>query len=129
MGYDSRLFIIRKTDFPVDIENKFKYAETMAVYEMGVFYPFQMLFNENCPITEHAPFAPGGGDREVIKDCYGDPLRERTLTEVIDCLDQYIAAHKDGELYARVKPLRALLQEFEKIQNDRYHLAVLHFGH
>jgi len=36
MGYDSRIYVVRKTDVPT-YEGIHKYAETMAMYEMGVF--------------------------------------------------------------------------------------------
>jgi hypothetical protein len=126
MGYDSRLYIIRKTDTPIGEDSKFKYAETMATYEMGVFPPFQMLFDKGCPETKYCPCI---GDKEIFKDMYGDPLRELSLVDVIDCLDQVIVLGDDTSRYARVRPLLVLLQEFHNIENDWYRLAVLHYGH
>jgi hypothetical protein len=129
MGYDSTIYVIRKTDvrdLELSRDNRpLCYAETMAIYKMCVFPPFQMLFNKDCPVTDYYPVE---GDNNIIEDKYGEPLRERSLAEVIDCLDQYIVLNQDDEIYARVKPLMALLQEYEKIQNNYYRLAVLHYG-
>ena len=133
MGYDSRLYIIRKTSIPSFGDDNFQYAETVVIYEMHVFPPFQKLFGKSCPATKYAPFAPGDGNHAVTIDSYGNTLKERSLTEVIDCLNDYIKRQQNRELYARVKPLLALLQEFEKIHDDDiesyYQLAVLHYGH
>jgi hypothetical protein len=113
MGYDSRIYVVRKTDVPSDDLGHF-YAETMATYEMCVFLPFQKLFNKNgtskvtnCAICE--------GNADILTDAYGDPLRERSLDEVIDCLDQIIALDDDTAHYERVDPLLALLKAFQGI--------------
>jgi hypothetical protein len=130
MGYDSRLYVIRKTDAPIGDDGKFKYAELMAVYEMCVFPPFQKLFDKaSCPATKYALCGTPDADIEITEDMYGDLLRERSLDEVIECLDQIIALDDDTAKYARVRPLLALLQEYRKIQNNWYRLAVLHYGH
>jgi hypothetical protein len=124
MGYDSRVYIIRKTDVPSGKEG-FKYAETMAIYEMGVFPLFQTLFGKGCPETEYCPCI---GDEEIVEDMYGDPLRERSLIDVINRLDHVIVSGEDGA-YKRIRPLLALLQEFRNIEDSWYRLAVLHYGH
>jgi hypothetical protein len=128
MGYESRLYIVRKTDIPAwkDKKEKFNYAETMATYEMGVFPPFQILFNKEGSETKHFICV---GDKEVIKDMYGDPLREASLIDVIDCLGQGTLLNDGASRYRKIKPLMALLQEFHKIENDYYQLAVFHYGH
>jgi hypothetical protein len=125
MGYDSRLYIVRKTNVPVG-DDIHSYAETMAIYEMCVFPPFQKLFNEKCPVTQHSPCE---GDNDILLDKYGEPLRERTLEEVLDCLDQIIVLDDDMAHCARIAPLQALLKALTGIQNDWYRLAVLHYGH
>jgi hypothetical protein len=126
MGYDSRLYIIRKTDLPIGEDGKFMYAETMAVYEMCVFPPFQTLFGKACLETKHCLCID---DEEIVEDVYGEPLRERSLADVIDCLDRVIAQNDDTSRYERIRPLLALLQGFRDIENDWYRLAVLHYGH
>jgi len=124
MGYESRIYVIRKTD--VEIIEGFKYAETMVVYNLCVFPPFQKLFNKDCPKTQYAMIE---NDKDIIEDCYGDPLRERSLPEVITHLEKAIADDEDIASYARVKPLLAMLKEFEKVQDDWYKLAVIHYGY
>jgi hypothetical protein len=118
--------LICKTDVSIEKDGKLKYAETMLVYEMGVFPLFDKLFNETCPITNYAPY---DGDTVITEDKYGDPLRERSLDEMIDFLDWYITMNDDSNIYVRVRPLIALLNEYQKIQNNRYQLAILHYGH
>ena len=129
MGYESKIIVIRKCDFLAGMQEIFLYAETMAIYNMCKFPPFQAIFNNDCPATKYAPYAQEDGDILITEDKYGDPLRERTLEEVIDCLDHYITLNSDGEIYARIKPLKAMLEEFVKIQDDYYKLAVLHYGY
>jgi hypothetical protein len=97
----------------------------MAIYEMGVFQPFQKIFGEDCPETEYCPY---GENDLIFEDKYGNSLRERSLDEVIGCLDWYIAMN-DPEVYERDRPLIALLNEYQRIQNNWYRLAVLHYGH
>jgi hypothetical protein len=125
MGYESRLYVIRKTNVMAD--KGFKYAETMVIYEMGKFPPFQELFGrDSCPATK---FCPCAGDNYIVEDMYGDPLRERSLGEVIRCLEQVMAINDCDAKYPRVLPLLALLREYQKIQNGWYDIAILHYGH
>jgi hypothetical protein len=126
MGYESRIYVIRKTDTPAGVDGKFKYAEVMAFYDMCKFPPFQKLFNSDCPATNYAFYE---GDAEITEDEYGDPLRERSIEEVLECFDQIIALDDDTAHYARVKPLLAMLKEFKEIQTSWYRLAVLHYGY
>ena len=124
MGYESKIYIIRKTDLP--LESGFKYAETVAVFNMGVFPPFQKLFSDNGRKTEHAPCSE---DSDIISDKYGDPLKEALIEEVLDCLDEAIDLGDDKK-YPRVTPLKAMLEGFEEIRNGWYqNLAVLHYGY
>jgi len=132
MGYESRIIVIRKCEHNAALQKDFKYAETMAVYNMCVFPYFQSIFSNDCPATKYAPYAQGDGDLLITEDKYGDPLRERTLEEVIACLDDYITCNPEGEIYSRVRPLKAMLEEFvkvQKFQGDYYKLAVLHYGY
>jgi hypothetical protein len=125
MGYDSRLYIVRKTNL-LGSDGIHSYAETLAVYEMCVFPPFQKLFDENCRLTHHSPC---DDDNWIMEDRYGEPLRERSLDEVVDCLDHVVAMDDDMTHYARIAPLLAILKAFRGIQSDWYQLAVLHYGH
>jgi hypothetical protein len=125
MSYESRLYVIRKTD--VLAEGKHKYAETLVEYEMGVFPPFQKLFNDGKhPATEYAPCR---GDDCIVKDMYGDPLIEAGIDEILECLDRVITLGGDISRNERVAPLKAMLEEFKKIENSWYRLAILHYGH
>jgi hypothetical protein len=123
MGYESKLYLIRKTDI-LAIGN-YKFAEILVEYEMGVFPPFQKLFNDGRRAS--TDYAPCRGDKYIVKDMYGDPLSEASVDEVLECLDQVVVL--EGGNYERVLPLRAMLEEYNKIQNGWYQLAVLHYGH
>jgi hypothetical protein len=113
MGYDSRLYIVRKTDMPIG-DGIYNYAETIAIYKMCVFPPFQKLFNEDGQLTHYCPCE---GDNYILLDEYGKPLREKSLDEVIDCLEQVIARDDDTAHYKRVAPLLALLKAFQGTQD------------
>ena len=128
MGYESKLYVIRKGGgFPAGLQEKYKYAETLAVYNMCKFPPFVKLFNEDCPPTEYGVYADGNGDDLITEDKYGDFLRERSIREVIEFLEEHLRNTNDN--YPRIRPLLAMLKEFENIQNSWYDLAVLHYGY
>jgi hypothetical protein len=125
MGYCSKIYVIHKMDIPAG--NGFKWAHAIAEFDICKFPPFQRLFDkDNCPATQYAPCV---GDTDITRDAYGEPLRERSLEDVIECLEDAITADSDVAEYALVKPLLAMLQEFQKIQDGWYRLAVLHYGH
>ena len=126
MGYDSRIYIIRKSDQP-KVEG-YGYAEIMAVYEMRVFPPFQDFFDEY-PATKFAFYSQCDCETLVLEDQYGESLREASIEDVLDCLEQALAVGSDTANYPRIAPLKAMLEEFEKIQDSWYRLAVLHYGH
>jgi hypothetical protein len=129
MGYESRIYVIRKTDVRAGQDEKFNYAEVMAVYNMGRFPPFQKLFDGDCLSTKHA-FYGEDGNTEITEDTYGDFLRERPLAEVINCLERVVDSDDmDIARYARIKPLLAALREFGEIQDEWYRLAVVHYGY
>jgi len=127
MGYESRLYIIRKSENV--LFKKYKYAEVMAIYEMSVFPPFQKLFEE-CSITEFTVYnqCARGCESPVTVDQYGEFLKEASIEDVLDCLAQFLTLKDNAENYTRIIPLKAMLEEFKK-QNNQDRLAVLHYGY
>lgn len=118
MAYESRLYIVEKYDS--HIENSKKYGQVIAMYDMCKFHAFDGIFKNE---TDCYIFADDGNTKIEI-DMYGEPLKEATVKEVIDYLDDY---KKEGEYYRRVEPLLGLLKGFNL--DDWDNLVVLHYGY
>jgi|GEM_PF-1772568 len=132
MGYDSRLHIVKK--YPrrnkkgeviaalVDCDKVF--AEELAVYELRGFPPIRDFFDNakptDCYIYE--------GEDKLFKDCYGKPLTEASITDVIACLK---GLRDEDKAYRRVPPLLGLFQGFMETEKEfsEGELVVLHYGH
>ena len=126
MGYESKIYIVRKTTSKGinEAEDKF-YAEKIAEFNMGKFSRLSNSLRDR-PITNCYIYADDG-DTPIVEDRYGEPLTEVTPEFVIDVLEKYLADCGD---YRRVYPLLACLKAFEehKVQwNDD--LVVLHYGY
>ena len=126
MGYESKIYIVRKTTSKGfdEAENKF-YAQKIAEFNMCKFPALADSLRYK-PITDCYIYADDG-NTPIVEDCYGEPLTEATPQFVVECLEKYIAGGGD---YYRVYPLLACLKAFEerKVQwgDD---LVVLHFGY
>lgn len=124
MGYESKIYIVRKTTMKgyEETADKF-YAEKIAEFNMCKCpcLADSLRDKTNCYIYAD------DGNTPIIEDRYGDPLTETTPAIVIELLEKYIA---DGGDFRRVYPLLACLKAFEerKVQwgDD---LVVLHFGY
>jgi len=66
------------------------------------------------------------GDTIILEDRYGKPLKEASVQEVVNCLENL--PKKDAD-YRRVKPLLALMKAFAENMTEWESLAVLCYGH
>jgi hypothetical protein len=120
MGYESKLYIVNKMgETKIESEKK-RYAQVVAMYDICKFGAFDGLFQTvtNCYIYAD------DGDTEILEDRYGEPLKEATITEVIEYLEKY---KENKEPYKRVEPLLALLKGFNLEEWEN--LKVLHYGY
>ena len=124
MGYESRIYIVEKTNCSYTEENGMKYARVLAMFDVSKFYELSDWFR-NKPATKHYIYADDG-DTQIIEDRYGDTLKEASVEEVIDRLERIV---ENGEDYRRIFPLLAALKAFELHSNQWGNIAVLHYGY
>lgn len=122
MGYESKLYIVEKSHRYSDEEKG--YARIIAMFDMCKVSDLVDVFKRE---TEWFFYADDG-DTQVLEDRYGDVLKEATVEEVIEAVEEIIAR---GDNYRRWFPLLATLKviqgQYEQgIWKD---IAVLHYGY
>lgn len=122
MGYESRIYIVRKTH-TTDIDGDKRYAEIIAMFNMCQTPRFADFMRAK-PATDCFVYATDG-DTKLLEDEYGDPLFEASISEVIEVLEKDIAE----EDYRRTYPLLATLKALEEHSHQWKDLAVLHYGY
>lgn len=123
MGYESKLYVVEKSNFMFDDEGS-RYCQVVAMFDLCKFYDLADMFG-NCPTTDCYFYADDGNTR-VLEDRYGDPLREATIEDVIDVLE---IALDNGNEYRRIYPVLAALKALEDHKHNWKELAVLHYGY
>ena len=124
MGYESKIYIVEKTNYSLVEENGMKYARVLAMFDVSKFYELSDWFR-NKPATRHYIF-DDDGDTQIIEDRYEDTLKEASVKEVIDRLEKIV---ENGENYRRIFPLLAALKAFESHSNQWGDIGVLHYGY
>lgn len=120
MGYESKIFIVRKGW--VKGEQGKIFAQEIARFDLGKIYGVSdYLRNE--PKTDCYIYSDDG-NTEIITDRYGEELTECTPEKLIDLIEKDI--EKGGE-YWRYTVLLATLREIEKFKDDR--IVCLHYGY
>lgn len=123
MGYESRLFVVRKNGRCFDDE--YEWAENIAMFNMCCIGG--VLLSRICenPVT-NCHFSNGFGGT-VSKDGYGTPLREIPLHKMVEILEE-VTADSD---YRRFAPLLAMLKVFDADNKSKWNneLVVLHYGY
>ena len=118
MGYESKLYIVDKIE-EKESERK-RYARVVAIYDICKFGAFDGLFKTETDCYIYAD----DGNTKILKDKYGEPLKEANITDVIKYLEKY---KESQEHYRRVEPLLSLLKGFKLDEWDN--LTVLHYGY
>lgn len=122
MGYESRLYIVEKTNIKFTIGDKeFLWAKNIAMFDLCKVYDVSDKFRK-AKDTDCYIYAD---DRNtmIVADGYGDPLKEMTISEAIEILEEAVA----GDDYRRYPPCISLLKGFDESQ--WHNLAVLHYGY
>ena len=122
MGYESRLFVVRKSGCSFDDDHE--WAENIATFNMcKIDGDLLSRICEN-PVT-NCRFSNGFGE-EVSKDAYGYPLREIPLNKMIEYLEDAVATSD----YRRYPPILAMLKSFMD-EHDKWddEIVVLHYGY
>ena len=127
MGYESRLYIVEKSDYYSKVDVGFKKVKRMcfgAVVAMIELCKVPEIHEaiKSYPDTDTYIYE---GEERVIDDKYGEPLKEIPIKDMIEIVKK--AAENVNGKYRRWKPCLALLKGFSAKQwRD---LVVLHYGH
>lgn len=121
MGYESRLYIVRKSKSQTSPESGLRWAEKIAVFDLSKVPAVseKMRARKNTDAFIYAD----DGNTEIVKDDYGEALKEIPLADAIKILED--AAAKDD--YWRYKPCIALLKSMQEYGQGE--IVVLHYGH
>ena len=124
MSYCSKLFVVEKTNVFEDCQKR--YARVIAMFDMGQILELSDVLRKQKE-TDCLIYADDG-DTEILEDCYGKPLTESTLAEVIDILQNDVKLTHE---YRRVFPvLSAFGTYYFQEQKGLWHnLVVLHYGY
>ena len=122
MGYESKLYVVRKFD---NILNEEKgWAQVIAMFDMCKFYELSNAMRTR-PKTDCFIYADDE-DTKILEDKYGEELTEASPQYVIDILESFLEENKD---YWRVFTLLAFLKSLVKIVGQDKNIVVLHYGY
>lgn len=122
MGYESKIYIVEKSTIGRDINGKRMWlGDVVASFRLGKTPIYQEIHDKFSPTDTY--FYADNGDTEIIEDCYGNPLTEIPIPDLIDILER---AESKGH-YRRYTPLIQMLQGFDLAQWKD--LVALHYGY
>ena len=125
MVYESKLYIVNKLPEHVVIkDNGMQYCELIAMVDLCKYYKWSEKAT-NYPRT-NCYFYAEDGNKQIVEDEYGDPLKEISLDDAIEILDE---AFYSGDNYRRLGPALTLLQSLKDNENQWNEIVVLHYGY
>ena len=100
------------------------YAKVIAMFDMGKIGNLTNVFEKKTDCY----FYVDDGNTRVLKDTYGNALREATVEDVIYALEKVV---ENGEKYRRIFPLLSALKTiYEQQKNGIWkEIIVLHYGY
>ena len=120
MGYESKLYVVRKTKLQVEYgERKMVFGEVVAMFDLCKVYKVSDKIRKY-PATDCIIYQ---GDIEMVKDSYDEPLREIPIQDAIEILE----SAAEQEHYRRYAPCIQMLKGFDL--SEWSDLVVLHFGY
>ena len=123
MGYESKIYVVEKFDGMKDNNGKC-YASVVATFDMCKCPALANLFRYKPEASCY--FYADDRNTKVVEDCYGEPLTEATVKEVIEVLTKAI---EDGYDYWRVYPLLSALMYIDEIHNGYSGITIVHYGY
>lgn len=121
MGYESRLYVVRKSKNQTSPESGLRWAEEIAVFDLSKV-PAVSDKMRACKNTDAFIYADDG-NTEITEDRYGEALKEIPLADAVKILED--AATKDD--YWRYRPCIALLKSMQECGQGE--IVVLHYGY
>lgn len=122
MGYESKLYIVEKSDYVFN--DGMKYASVIAMFDMCKLHSMTNVFKNKTDCYIYAD----DGNTKILEDMYGDALKEASIEDVICVLEEAI---NNGERYRRLFPLLSALKVFEEQKKNNVwdNIVVLHYGY
>lgn len=121
MGYESRIFVVNRSEFEGRNGNISVYAEKIADIKMSRMHQgFTDLFNKPVDYELYID----SGDESTSTDKYGDMMKYTDVQTVVDFLGNLIA---EGENYRRIFVLLGLLKGIDESQWDE--IQIVHYGY
>lgn len=126
MGYESKIYIVKKHP-RLSIDEDKSYAEVIAMFDLKKCSPINEFIAKRLPETDCYIYADDG-DTPILEDCYGEPLKEISVDEMIRMIDNVSLYYLSSSGYTTMQMLRAALDEMIK-QDTVYDKVCLHYGH
>ena len=123
MGYETRLYIVEKTDYSCFPEYNKKYANLIAMFDLSKFYALSDILRRK-PKTDC--YCYSDNDNAILTDCYGEELTETSPEEVVTILEKILDT---GEEYRRIYPVLSMLKTIVEHRNQWGDIRVLHYGY
>lgn len=124
MGYESKLYIVKKSRFSWEDDGK-KYATVIAMIDMCKVYELSGILR-NKPETDCYIYSDDG-NTQIVEDRYGKPLTETPIYEALQIVKDVIA--KTPWEYWRYNVLLATLQSIYDFVGKDEDFVVLHYGY
>ncbi len=116
MGYESRLYIVKKCD-------AINYAEVIARFDCSKMDSKSWIELFNKPFD--CKMYMEDGNTLIEEDNYGDKLKSAEFPTVIEWLEKEV----EKSDYRRLKPLLSLLKGFDLSQWGDGEMEIVHFGY
>lgn len=121
MGYESRVFVVNRSEFERGNDMHFVFAEKIADIKMsGMYDGFTDLFDKKVDYELYID----NEDEPTQTDKYGDVMTYTDCKTVIDYLEKLIA---NGENYRRLNLLLGLLKSIDESQWNE--IQIVHYGY
>lgn len=118
MGYESKIFVVNKSDWMKDNYGHY-YGRIIAMVDMSCCLGLSNLFRTPANVYIYAE----NPDEPVCDDRYGEELKCGDIQEIIE----WCEAEYNKEHYRRFSPLIGLLKGFDR--EEWNNLQVIHYGH
>jgi hypothetical protein len=128
MSYEHRFYIVEKTNACYDPKLDKHYAIRLCMFELGPMEEMQDVIKKYPP-TNHFIYEPGNGNEECVEDCYGDPLIEIHIDDMIWEIRQIM--HDMDGVENKLIVFYEILMAFRHCETEsKYNSIVcLHYGH
>lgn len=122
MGYESKIYIVKKSSCTLLTEGNKVYAQEIASFDLCKVYSISTVL-QKMPKTD-CYFYDYNAHRRVFEDMYGEELTECSVTYLADLIQKEI---DDGDDYWRYPLILATLRELEKLNDSN--IVCLHYGY